>query len=207
MNEMTLKPHVLLITVDHWPGSLLACAGHETILTPTIDEMASLDIYRDREIPDPYYGEWTGLARKTSQDTDEQQRNIENESCKDPARMRPQDIRDARRAFYAQCTHIDHQIRIVLGALRQEEMLQDTVVMFTSDHGDMLGNHGLWAKARFYEDSARVPMVLMGTQDDGRIPQGVVDDRIVGQQDILPTLLGLAGIDLPPHPRSEPGWY
>ncbi len=72
-------------------------------------------------------------------------------------------IAQIRRAFYALCTHIDHQLRLVIGTLREEMILDNTIICFTSDHGDMLGNHGLWAKRLFYEDSANVPMLLMGS--------------------------------------------
>ncbi len=54
-----------------------------------------------------------------------------------------------RRAFYALCTQIDHQMRLVIGTLREEMLLDNTIILFTSDHGDMLGNHGLWAKRTF----------------------------------------------------------
>ena len=74
-----------------------------------------------------------------------------------PTPSPPPGSRAARRAFYALCTHIDHQLRVVVGALREEGLLDNTIVCFTADHGDMLGNHGLWAKRLFYEPSANVP--------------------------------------------------
>ncbi|MEZ4731393.1 MAG: sulfatase-like hydrolase/transferase [Caldilineaceae bacterium] len=106
-------------------------------------------------------------------------------------------IRQARRAFYALCTHIDHQLRVVIGTLREEGLLNDTIILFTSDHGDMLGNHGMWAKRLFYEYSANVPMILLGTAGDARVGHHRVDDRLVGWQDIMPTLLDLAGVPIP----------
>lgn len=109
----------------------------------------------------------------------------------------PREVRTALRAFYALCTHIDHQIRLVIGTLREEGLLDETVVLFTSDHGDMLGEHGLWAKRLFYEGSAGVPMLLMGTAGDERVGHHRVDDRLVGWQDVMPTLLDLAGIEVP----------
>ena len=48
---------------------------------------------------------------------------------------------NAKRAFYSLCTHIDHQIRWLIGTLQEEGILDDTIIVFTSDHGDMLGNH------------------------------------------------------------------
>jgi arylsulfatase A-like enzyme len=61
----------------------------------------------------------------------------------------------------------------------------------------MLGNHGLWAKRLFYEDSARVPMILVGTEGDSRVQFGTTDDRLVGLQDVMPTLLDLASVAIP----------
>jgi arylsulfatase A-like enzyme len=107
------------------------------------------------------------------------------------------ELADVRRAFYALCTHIDHQLRIVIGTLREEDLLDDTIILFASDHGDLLGDHGLYAKRYLYEGSANVPMILMGAAGDGRVGQGVVDERLVGLQDVMPTLLDLAGIPVP----------
>ena len=84
------------------------------------------------------------------------------------AHLKDAEIRRIRRAFYALCTHIDHQLRVVIGTLREEGLLDDTIILFTSDHGDMLGNHGLWAKRLYYERSANVPMILVGGSDETR---------------------------------------
>jgi arylsulfatase len=107
-------------------------------------------------------------------------------------------LREVRRAFYALCTQIDHQLRVVLGTLREEGLLDNTIVLFTADHGDMLGDFGLFAKRLFYEGSACVPLMLMGPTGETRTPAGVVDDRLVGLADVMPTLLDLAGLPIPP---------
>ena len=112
------------------------------------------------------------------------------------AHLKGPEILRIRRAFYALCTQIDHQLRVVIGTLREEGLLDNTIICFTADHGDMLGNHGLWAKRLYYEQSANVPMILLGGRD-GRVPHRTVDDRLVGWQDVMPTLLDLAGIDIP----------
>jgi arylsulfatase A-like enzyme len=103
----------------------------------------------------------------------------------------------ARKAFYALCTHIDHQIRVLIGALREEGLLDNTIICFTSDHGDMLGNHHMWAKRLFYENSANIPMILVGVKGDERVGYNQVDDRLAGWQDVMPTLLDLCGIEIP----------
>ena len=109
----------------------------------------------------------------------------------------PREEEAARRAFYAMCTHIDQQIGSLIGTIREEGILDDTIIMFTSDHGDMLGNHNLWAKQTFYEWSSGIPMVLMGTRNCPDTGVNRTDDRLVGLQDVMPTLLDMCEIESP----------
>jgi len=112
-------------------------------------------------------------------------------------RLAGEQLADARRAFYAQCTHIDHSLRVVIGTLREEGLLDETIIMLTSDHGDMLGNHGLYAKRVMLEDSNNIPMILVDTSNSDRIIPADTDNRLVGLADVMPTLLEMAGIDVP----------
>ena len=112
-------------------------------------------------------------------------------------KLSPQRLAEVRRAFYALCTHIDHQIRLLIGTLREEQVLDDTVLAFVSDHGDMLGDHGLFAKRTMLEGSCNVPFILADTPAAKRVAKGAVDTRLVGLQDIMPTLLDLANIPIP----------
>jgi len=102
-----------------------------------------------------------------------------------------------RKAFYALCTHIDHQIRTVIGTLREQELLDDTIVFFIADHGDCLGNHGLWGKNTFYEDSTNIPFIIIPTNDCDKLTPGSTDNRLVELKDVMPTLLEMAGIAIP----------
>ncbi|MEK6238592.1 MAG: sulfatase-like hydrolase/transferase [Planctomycetales bacterium] len=148
-----------------------------------------LDMYRDLDPGAPEWGNWA---------TEDPEPPFALQAVRAKwGAMNEHQIQQARRAFYALCTHIDHQIRIVIGTLREEGLLDDTVILFTADHGDMLGTHGLWAKRLFLEDSACVPMILTGTRDDSRFQPGRVDRRLVGLQDVAPTLLDLAGVPIP----------
>lgn len=113
------------------------------------------------------------------------------------AHLTPHQIRLAHQAFYALCTHIDHQLRYIIGTLREQGVLDNTIICFTSDHGDMLGDHGQWAKRILYESSANVPMILLGVRGDARTVPGTIDDRLVALRDVMPTLLQLAGVDVP----------
>jgi arylsulfatase A-like enzyme len=155
---------------------------------PLVPLQSYLDLYADVEIDPSLHGDW-------SKDFDALPFALKQIQGKF-AHIKEAEIRRIRRAFYALCTHIDHQLRVVIGTLREEGLLDDTIILFTSDHGDMLGNHGLWAKRLYYERSANVPMLLVGGRD-GRVPHHTVDKRLVGWQDIMPTLLDLAGLDIP----------
>lgn len=110
--------------------------------------------------------------------------------------------KDILRHFYALCTHIDHQIRVVIGTLREELILDDTIILLTADHGDMLGTHGLWAKRLFYEQSTKIPMIVVGTGAgergfDPSVGHHRTDDRLVTLYDVMPTLLEMAGVEAP----------
>lgn len=148
-----------------------------------------LDLYRQLSIDEPFVGEWAkdveGLPAKL------------RKGLEPGAWLSEEMRRDARRGFYALVTHIDHQIRRVIGTLREEGLLENTYIAFMSDHGDMLGNHGLWAKRCFYDWSARVPLIISGPAGDEKVPTNKVDSRLVGIQDVMPTLLDLCGIAVP----------
>ena len=88
-------------------------------------------------------------------------------------------------------------MRLVLGTLREEGLLDDTIIMLISDHGDMLGNHNLWAKPPMFEYSAKVPMILVPTANSQRVGQGAVDERFADLSDVMPTLLDLCDIPRP----------
>ena len=148
-----------------------------------------LDMYRDVDPGAPVVGSWKSERHEMPARM--------NNRLIDSDRYDDRFIHTARRAFYALCTHIDHQLRVVIGTLREEGVLDNTVILFTADHGDMLGDHGLWAKRLFYEGSAGIPMLLVGCEGDERVGFQRTDDRPVGLQDVMPTLLDLAGIDLP----------
>lgn len=95
--------------------------------------------------------------------------------------------------FYACNRYIDREIGRVLDAIDATHK-EDTVVIYTSDHGDMLGSHGLLVKGPvMYEEVANIPFIVR--VPDGR--SGAVSHELVSQMDIMPTLLDFAGIDIP----------
>ena len=166
-------------------------AGHPPLIPPG----AYLDMYRDAEIPDVLVGDWAAEGRKLPWPL--RKRRDEYWAQGHESLRTPMGTRRARQAYYAMCTHVDHQIRLVIGLLREEKLLDDTIIMFTADHGEMIGNHGFWAKDLLLEDSAKVPMIVVPTADYARMGHHQTDDRLVELRDIMPTLLDMAGLEIP----------
>jgi len=95
----------------------------------------------------------------------------------------------ARRAYFANISYLDDKIGEVLAALKATR--QEAVILFVSDHGDMLGERGLWFKMSFYEGSARVPLMISAPD----LAPGPVTDP-VSTVDVCPTLCDLAGVSM-----------
>ncbi|WP_111731962.1 choline-sulfatase [Roseovarius amoyensis] len=102
-----------------------------------------------------------------------------------------ENIRCARRGYFANISYLDDKIGDILEALRGIRAEDDTIMLFVSDHGDMLGERGLWFKMSFFEGSSRVPLMISAP---GMAP-GLVSDP-VSTIDICPTLCELAGADM-----------
>lgn len=97
-----------------------------------------------------------------------------------------------RRGYYASVSFIDDQVEAILKALKDEGIYDDTLIIYTSDHGDMLGDHGLFTKgAIFYEDGVNVPLIVKYPgQKEGRR-----SDRLVNLRDLFSTMYTAAGGD------------
>ncbi|MBC2885173.1 choline-sulfatase [Ochrobactrum sp. CM-21-5] len=100
-------------------------------------------------------------------------------------------IRTARQAYFANISYIDEKIGSLLDVIERCGMADNTVVIFTSDHGDMLGERGMWFKMSFFEGSARVPLMIAVPQVEPSLIE-----QPVSTLDVVPTLADLAGIDL-----------
>lgn len=114
-------------------------------------------------------------------------------------RLSPRQIAKARQHYFGQITHIDHQIGRFLSALRWQGLADDTLVLFTSDHGDMMGDFGLFFKSHFFEGSGRIPMILRPPRSwEGTVPAQRFAQP-VSLIDLLPTLVSAGGGDVPDH--------
>ena len=101
-------------------------------------------------------------------------------------------VHDWQRAYYAQTASIDNNVGRLMKALDDAGLSDNTIVIFTSDHGEMFGAHGRRAKYIFYEEAARVPFLMRWP---GHIPAKLVSDCLLGTPDIMPTVLSLLGLD------------
>ena len=104
--------------------------------------------------------------------------------------LNEEEIRRARRAYLANVSYFDSKIGEIVKTLEEIGQLDETIVIATADHGDMLGERGLWYKMNFFEQSARVPLIMAGPG----IVQGVATNAC-SLVDILPTLLEIGGGD------------
>jgi choline-sulfatase len=109
----------------------------------------------------------------------------------DEAELSDEQIRRARHGYFAAISYVDERIGEVLGALRDSGLQDRTTVLFCADHGEMLGERGLWYKMSFFEQSARVPLIVRDFT--GRVPARRASGP-VSLLDVAPTLLELAGL-------------
>ena len=100
-----------------------------------------------------------------------------------------ENIRRSRQAYFANISYLDDKIGEILQTL--EDTRQEANIVFVSDHGDMLGERGMWFKMSFYEGSARVPLMVCAPN----VPAGKIDTP-VSTVDVTPTLCDLAGVDM-----------
>jgi uncharacterized sulfatase len=111
--------------------------------------------------------------------------------------LKQDDLRRAVQAYYASVSFMDAQVGRVLDALDRLGLADNTIVLFWSDHGYLLGEHGQWMKQSLFEESARVPLIVAAPSM--RNSAGKASARVVELLDLYPTLADLAGVN-PPHP-------
>lgn len=106
----------------------------------------------------------------------------------------PQMINEWMRNYYAMTANLDWNLGRFLEAVDKAGISDNTIIVFTSDHGEMFGAHGRMKKNIFYEEAVRVPFLMRWP---GRIPAGLVSDACLNTVDIMPTLLSMAGVSIP----------
>ena len=110
-------------------------------------------------------------------------------------------IRRARLVYYAMCSFVDELIGNVLGALGDARLTDDTRIVYTSDHGETLGDYGLWGKSVMYDSAAGVPLILAGPD----VPPGRSVDCPVSLVDLAPTIMAGTGVEPEAEDADLPG--
>lgn len=139
--------------------------------------------YRDTEIPKPVVAKWAARYAPRSDASNDLWHGA----------LPWDEVRQSRQAYYGSVSFVDEQMGRILETLEQRGILDETLIVFLSDHGDMLGDQNMWRKTYAYEPSARIPMLM-------RWPAGLLDakrgqtfSQPVELRDILPTFLEAAG--------------
>lgn len=110
------------------------------------------------------------------------------------------ETRRARAAYWALVARMDALIGQILTALRANGLDKNTLIVYSSDHGEQVGEHGLWWKQTFYEDSVRVPLILCWP---GHLPAGLRCPNVVSALDLNATLLDAMGCPALPHSHGR----
>ncbi|GAA4523723.1 choline-sulfatase [Brachybacterium paraconglomeratum] len=141
------------------------------------------DRFTGVEIPAPKHPEVPDAAQ------DPHTHRLRAMSGFDQRETSPEEVQRARRSYYAAVSYIDDHVGRIRERLEVLGLLESTVIVVTSDHGDMLGEKGLWYKMSPYEESARVPLIVHGPEH--LVPRGRYANP-VSLLDLMPTLLELA---------------
>jgi choline-sulfatase len=146
------------------------------------------DLYRDEQIPMP-----EDALAQDAQDAHSQRLLKVIDLWDKP--LSSEAIRRARRAYFGSCSYVDAKVGELLKTLQECQLADDTIVVFSGDHGDMLGERGLWYKMHWFEMAARVPLIV-------HAPKRFAAARVaqhVSTLDLLPTFVAMAGGQLDPR--------
>lgn len=165
--------------------------------SPLDPPQAFFDLYKDADFPDPVIGEWA-----MKEDLEGNGFNPVTSKGIVPKRR----LRMAMAAYYALITHIDHQIGRFLQVLNEYGERNNTIILFTSDHGELLGDHHLFRKSLPYEGSAHIPFIVNDLGGHLNVDPGSVVSGVIELRDIMPSLLEAAAAEIPASVEGESIW-
>ena len=142
-----------------------------------------MDYYAQAEIPKPFIGDWAAKYVPRSDDSNQIWHGD----------MGWEQVRKSRQGYYGSVSFVDEQIGRILAALEARGDVDNTLIVYTADHGDMTGDHHMWRKTYAYESSARIPMLIRWPECIDA-PRGQHLPHPVELRDVLPTFLDAAGL-------------
>lgn len=151
------------------------------------------DAFNGKDLPPPDVGDWAKIHEGKNP-----QRNRNASAGKMPAK----EAAFSRQAYRASVGYIDEQIGRLVADLKKRGIYENTLIVLSADHGDMLGDNNLWRKAYPYQGSVRVPMVVRVPASMGKTQRGAVCHKPVELRDIAPTFLNTAGVTSTPEPMQ-----
>ena len=156
---------------------------------PLVPPAFYLERYLRMDLPEPVIGDWA---------TPPEHGGLGDDVSRECVDLTGERCRAARAGYFGLINHVDDQIRRLLNPVTGIDRMteRNTVVIFTSDHGEMLGDHHLWRKSVPYEPSARIPLMVRAPDRFG-LQRRLVLDQPVCLEDIMPTVLELAGMHVP----------
>ncbi len=154
--------------------------------SPSVEPRPYMEMYDPKAIPVPKLPQNISEIR-ASQPPRGRRRFIEDEQM----------MRVMSSAYYGAITHVDRQVGRILDELDRSGFADNTVVLFTADHGNMLGDRGRWFKDVMYEGSSHVPLIWRNPKGIASQPAGTTLAHIVENTDLMPSLLQAAGIAVP----------
>ncbi|NOU71276.1 arylsulfatase [Paenibacillus sp. LMG 31458] len=156
--------------------------------SPLDPPQAYFDMYKDVEMDEPPVGDWV----------DEE---LAAEGAYEPTtifgKIPKRRLDRARAGYYALISHIDDQVGRLLKVMKEYGLYENTTILFTSDHGEMMGDHHYFRKALPYEGSAKVPFLLYDPSGRLDFKAGSRVSEVVELRDIMPTLLDIADAPIP----------
>jgi len=149
-----------------------------------------MQMYELANIPKAFIGAWAerNAQRGTKLPSDTWRGDLGEEQ-----------VRRSRQGYYGSISFVDEEIGRILEVLERSGRLENTLILFTADHGDMTGDHYLWRKTYAYEASARIPMLVRWPESLLAARRGQVLRQPVELRDILPTFLDVAGVRVDPR--------
>ena len=169
---------------DHMKPFFLNVSFHRPH-APTDPPPEFFHMYDDVELPEVPVGDWC-------EEFDKPARHV-NAAW---GRISQYEIDRFRRAYWGQISHIDNQINRLVTHLKRHDLMDNTIFIFSSDHGELLGDHFLYRKTHSLEGSTRIPFIVRAPKRFG-LKEGLVSDKVISHMDLMPTVLDMAGCDIP----------
>ncbi len=158
-------------------------ASHPPLIPPAF----YMDRYLRTGVPDPVIGDWAVPPKNGGIGLSVQAARVH---------LKGEALLSCRAGYYGLINHMDDQIRRLMNGIVGGVDPRNTVIIYTADHGEMLGDHYLWRKIVPYEGSCHIPMLIQAPRSFG-FPRGQVLDHPVCLEDIMPTVLELSGTPIP----------